>query len=93
MSNTEEVVDSATVLSHTEIGAGLDVSRAVVDGNEIVDLRRNVALRIGDPNLIRDTTPSAQRGLSYRNSASQPNWAREFLEFAYSNIFSAPREN
>jgi hypothetical protein len=51
------VIDSASVLSHTALGRGLDVSHAVVDGNEFVDLGCNLAVRIEDPDLIRDTTP------------------------------------
>ncbi len=49
------VVANASVLPHTVIGRGLDVSAAMVDGNEWVDLRRNIALQIPDPNLISNT--------------------------------------
>ena len=55
------VVDSASVLSHTTLGRGLDVSQAVVHGNEFVDLGRNLAIKIDDPNLIRDTAPRPRR--------------------------------
>ncbi len=56
------VVANASVLPHTMIGRGLDVSAALVDGNEWVDLRRNIALQIPDPNLISNaavTRPAA----------------------------------
>ena len=55
------VVDSASVLSYTTLGRGLDVSNAVVHGNEFVDLGRNLAIRIDDPSLIRDTAPRPWR--------------------------------
>jgi NDP-sugar pyrophosphorylase family protein len=55
------VVESASVLSHTALGRGLDVSQAVVHGNEFVDLARNLVIRIDDPNLLRDTAPQPWR--------------------------------
>lgn len=48
------VVAHASVLPHTVIGRGLDVSAAVVEGCEFADLRRNITLRIPDPNLLSD---------------------------------------
>lgn len=55
------VVANASVLPHTMIGRGLDVSAAMVDGSEWVDLRRNIALQIPDPNLVSNASvpPSA----------------------------------
>ncbi len=50
------VVSNASVLPHTMIGRGLDVSAAVVDRDEFVDLRRNVTLTIRDSNLISGVT-------------------------------------
>ncbi len=60
------VVAHASVLPHTVIGRGLDVSAAVVDGSEFADLRRNITLRIPDPTLISDAAgrqlpPASQR--------------------------------
>jgi NDP-sugar pyrophosphorylase family protein len=51
------LVASSSVLAHTAVGKGLDVSGAVVRGNELVDLRYNLAIRIDDATLIRDTAP------------------------------------
>jgi hypothetical protein len=48
------VVANASVLPHTRIGRGIDVSAAVVNGSEFVDLRRNVTVRIQDANLLSD---------------------------------------
>jgi carbonic anhydrase/acetyltransferase-like protein (isoleucine patch superfamily) len=48
------VISNASILPHTTVGKGLDISEAVVDGCELVDLDHNVALTIGDPNLIAE---------------------------------------
>jgi hypothetical protein len=64
------VVDGTTVLPHSVLGNGLDVSHAVVDGNKFIDLDRNLALQIDDPNLIRDVTPRRSRVPAHREYAS-----------------------
>ena len=46
------VVAYSSILSDTVIGPRLDLSNAVVDGAELIDLRRNVSLRIYDSKLI-----------------------------------------
>jgi hypothetical protein len=74
------VVDAATVLAHTALGVGLDVSHAVVDGNEVIDLGRNVALRIEDAKLIRDTTPRPWLAPAHRTYAAQPMRDENSLE-------------
>lgn len=50
------VVANASVLPHTMIGSGLDVSAAVVNGSEFADLRRDVTVTIRDANLLSDGT-------------------------------------
>ncbi|HUB02546.1 MAG TPA: hypothetical protein VL983_07665 [Terriglobales bacterium] len=50
------VVSYASILPHTRVGKGLDISRAWVDGCEFTDLRRNVTLRVSDPNLITEAS-------------------------------------
>jgi carbonic anhydrase/acetyltransferase-like protein (isoleucine patch superfamily) len=54
------LVFDASLLPHTLIGRGLDVSSAVVDRTEFTDLSRNVTLRIQDPSLISDVPPQKQ---------------------------------
>jgi hypothetical protein len=51
------VVANASVLPHTLIGDDLDIATAVVDGNELMDLNRNVCVEIEDPNLIANAAP------------------------------------
>ena len=82
------VVDEATVLSYTEVGSGLDVSHAVVDGSNFVDLDRNIALQIDDRNLIRDTTPRNWWIPAHREYASSPNQGNAVLDFGYSQYLS-----
>ncbi len=81
------VVDSTSVLPHTVLGSGLDVSHAVVDGNNFLDVNRNVALLIDDPKLIRDTAPRNWWTPAYREHEPS-NGAKEAFEFEYSQYLS-----
>jgi len=47
------VVEDACILPHTYLGTGLDVSHAVVCGSQLVNLRLNVCVDIGDASLLR----------------------------------------
>jgi len=85
---TGTVVDSTSVLPYTELGSSLDVSHAIVDGSRIVDLERNVALQIDDPNLIRDTAPRNGRAPAYLEDASHPSRGKSACEFEYSRYLS-----
>jgi carbonic anhydrase/acetyltransferase-like protein (isoleucine patch superfamily) len=82
------VVDGATVLPHSALGNGLEISHAVVDGNKFVDVERNVALQIDDPNLIHDVTPRHSRVPAHREYSSQPNCGADVFEFEYSELVS-----
>ena len=81
------VVDSTSVLPHTVLGRGLDVSHAVVDGNKFLDVKRNVALQIDDPKLIRDSAPRNWRAPAIRENQSS-NGAKDAFEFEYSQYLS-----
>ena len=65
------VVASASILPHTIIGAGLDVSDAVVSGHEYEDIGRNVTLNIRDRKLIWYATPQGWRALGSGREAGQ----------------------
>ena len=82
------VVDDATVLPHTVLGSGLDVSHAVVDGNKFVDLNRNLALQIDDPNLVRDVAPELSRLPAHREYTLQPSRGADPFEFEYVQYLS-----
>jgi len=46
------VVEDTSVLTGTCLGTGLDLAHAVVCGNNLIHLRRDVALQISDPQLL-----------------------------------------
>jgi hypothetical protein len=47
------VVDDSSILSSTYVGIGLDVSHSIVNGSQLLNLERDVALEIADPGMIR----------------------------------------
>lgn len=47
------VVEDSTILANTYVGIGLDITHSVVHGNTLVNLQRDVALRIADQGVIR----------------------------------------
>lgn len=55
------LVSDASLFPHTMIGRGLDVSTALVSGNDFVHIGRDVSLRIDDANLISHVPPVKQR--------------------------------
>jgi len=46
-------VDDSSILARTWVGAGLDVSHAVIDGSKCAHLTRDVTVQINDPKLLR----------------------------------------
>lgn len=48
-------IEDSSLLPHTYVGRGLDVAHAVVDGNRLVNLSRNVAVTIEDANILGRT--------------------------------------
>lgn len=52
-------IEDTSVLPGTYVGIGLDVSHSIVDGESLLNLDRGVALRIGDPSVIRQHKPVA----------------------------------
>ena len=55
------LVSDASLFPHTMIGRGLDVSSALVDGNDFIHYGRNVSLRIEDAKLISSVPPIKRR--------------------------------
>lgn len=58
---TATTVKTASILSHTILGDGLDISNSVVNGSRYVDLKRNIALDIEDSRLVADAAPAMWR--------------------------------
>lgn len=65
------VVEDSSILPDTYIGDCLDVSHAVVSGNHLVDLRRNVEVSIDDSELVDSVS-----GATDANFAAQPTPCR-----------------
>jgi carbonic anhydrase/acetyltransferase-like protein (isoleucine patch superfamily) len=82
------VVAHASVLAHTAIGRGLEVANAVVDGGEFVDLRRNIAVKIDDPNLIGEAS-GRMRAASQRRQSEEPGQRIPMPEPEYSYLARA----
>ena len=47
------VVEDSSILWNSYVGIGLDVAHSIVDGNKLINLKRDVTLEIRDPDLIR----------------------------------------
>jgi NDP-sugar pyrophosphorylase family protein len=54
------VIEDSSILTNSYIGIWLDVSRAVVKGNKLANVGRNVVLNISDPNVIRENMAIAK---------------------------------
>jgi hypothetical protein len=55
------VVENATILPYTIVGAGLDVCGAVVGFGKVAHLRRQVEVEISDPKLLRSVVSAPLR--------------------------------
>jgi hypothetical protein len=53
------VIEDASVLPYTYVGAGLDVAHSVVGNQRLLNLPRNVEIEIGDPKLVRTLSEHA----------------------------------
>lgn len=47
------VVEDSAILSNTYVGIGLDVAHSIANGNNLINLERDVTLRISDPGVMR----------------------------------------
>jgi carbonic anhydrase/acetyltransferase-like protein (isoleucine patch superfamily) len=82
------IVDQSSVLQHTALGRGLDVSDSVINGNELVDLERNITIQIDDRNLVSDTTPREWNVPAHRKFAAQTNRGQGAFSFEYGQYLS-----
>jgi hypothetical protein len=53
-------VEESSILPHTRVGTELRVAHAVVEGANLIDLRRNVTVTVHDLKLLRSNAPSRQ---------------------------------
>jgi hypothetical protein len=56
-------VEDSSILSNSYVGIGLDVSHSIVNGNQLLNLERGVALEIQDPGMIRRAIPRKEANL------------------------------
>jgi len=76
------IVDASSILPFTELASGLEVSRSVVQGNTLVDVRRNISLCILDPKLIRDAAMETR----WKVPSRQASRATSTPDFTYSSF-------
>jgi NDP-sugar pyrophosphorylase family protein len=50
------VIEDSSILSDTRIGISVDVCHAVVNGNKLLNLERDVVIEISDPGVMRSTS-------------------------------------
>jgi NDP-sugar pyrophosphorylase family protein len=51
------VIEDSSILSDTHIGISVDVCHAVVNGNRLLNLERDVVVEISDAGIMRSTSP------------------------------------
>ena len=75
------VIEDATVLPYTRVGAGLDLAHAVAGNQRVLNLPRNVEIEIADPRLMSKLSEHAPvRALSAIAAAlSARRWLRAFF--------------
>ena len=57
------VIEDSSILTNSYVGIWLDVLHAVVNGNKLANVRRNVVLEIPDPSVIREKLAVAKRAV------------------------------
>ena len=66
------VVEDSSILPNSYVGIGLDVARTrSPDGNNLLNLERDVTMEIADPCVFRQNKVSRQRGTFHRQSPSE----------------------
>lgn len=75
------VVDGATVLPDTAVGAWLDISHAVVDGIQFADLAANISLQLDDPRMFSAIAPRNLRTPRHRKFASSEESGKDDLRY------------
>jgi hypothetical protein len=54
------VIEDSSVLANTRVGIWLDVCHAVVSGNLLLSLSRDITVEVSDPHLIRSTATTSR---------------------------------
>jgi NDP-sugar pyrophosphorylase family protein len=81
------VVEDSNVLPFTYLGAGLDVSHAIIGHNRLAHLRRNIEVEVADPKLIRMLSHSP----SVRALKNVASLAKMVPSGFFRGLFTRPR--
>lgn len=65
-------VEDSTILPNSYLGIGLDLSHSIVDGRNLLNLRRNVNLEITDPVVMRQNTVGGGHRQSWASIDTSP---------------------
>jgi NDP-sugar pyrophosphorylase family protein len=68
------VIENSSLLANTHVGIWLDVCHAVVSGNQLMSLGRNVTLEISDRSILRSTASArddVKDNISHRSYGTQ----------------------
>jgi len=76
------VIEDASVLANTYVGRGLNVSHAVIDGNRLLPLGRNLVVEIQDSKLLHRTLP-LDTPRTMAGGAASPSLAERLLATAW----------
>ncbi len=82
------MVVGSSILPHTVIGRGLDLSGAVVDGTDFSHLQYDLTLRIQDPQLIASAMPRRVHIPTYLPEYEEADRESRQLEIEYSQYLS-----
>jgi hypothetical protein len=77
-------VEDSSILPFTYVGRALDLTHAVVDGDRMVNLSRNVAVTVADPKMMGRTVSDRRRA----GYTGQP--VESFAPFGYRGIQLEP---
>ncbi len=69
------VIEDSTILASSYVGIWLDVAHALVRGNKLLNLERNVLLEFSDTSLVRENTAGSK---IMRRATSRPVTSRSF---------------
>jgi hypothetical protein len=66
------VIEGSSILPNTQIGIWLDICHALVSGNKLWSLGRDIMIEISDPTLMQSTSPVCDARLSVKGRHETP---------------------
>jgi len=65
------VIENSSVLANSSVGIWLDVCHAVVNGNKLLSLERDVLVEISDPSMLHSTLPNRKAAAETNKNAEK----------------------